>query len=125
MAHYDCTKCGHPMGLNPSHCDVCIYNANENLLPDPTITEEHTGGSAGYYRVSVRNPTTIPTSYKAECNDIIESLEMTFAEGNVFKAIWRSAAARQGKEKKGNNSVYDAEKMVFFSERILSASKED
>jgi len=113
------------MGLNPSHCDVCIYNANETLLPDPTITEEHTGGSAGYYRVAVRNPTTIPTSYKAECNDIIASLEMTFAEGNVFKAIWRSAAARQGKEKKGNNSVYDAEKMVFFSERILSASKED
>ena len=50
---------------------------------------------------------------------------MTFAEGNVFKAIWRTAAARQGKEKKGNNSVYDAEKMVFFSERILAASKED
>jgi hypothetical protein len=113
------------MGLNPSHCDVCIYNAKELLLPDPTITEEHTGGSSGYYRVKVRNPTTIPTSYKAECNDIIESLEMTFAEGNVFKAIWRSAAARQGKEKKGNNSVYDAEKMVFFSERILAASKED
>ena len=121
MAHYDCTTCGHPMGLTQAHCDVCRYN--DALLPDPTITEEHTGGSSSYYCVSVSSPTTLPASYKAECNDIIESLEMTFAEGNVFKALWRSAAARQGREKKGNNNVYDAEKMVFFSERILVTSK--
>jgi len=120
MAHYDCTKCGNPMGLSPKHCEVCKL---DKALLSPTV--EHTGGSSNYYRVSVKNPTTIPTSYKAECNDIIESLEMTFAEGNVFKAVWRSAAARQGREKRGNHNVYDAEKMVFFSERILVSSKED
>lgn len=87
-------------------------------------TSEHTGLSSNYYCVFVDEPTTLNKGYYAECNDIIESLNMTFAEGNVFKAVWRSAAARQGKHKKGNNAQYDAEKMVFFSERILLVSTE-
>ena len=87
-------------------------------------TVEHTGGSSSYYTVKVESPTTkwkLP--YEAECNDIIEALNMTFAEANNFKATWRTAAARQGKKKKGNNAVYDAEKCVFFSGRMLVAAK--
>jgi hypothetical protein len=87
-------------------------------------TEEHTGGSSSYYTVKVESPTTIwKIPYEAECNDIIEALNMTFAEANTFKATWRGAAARQGKKKKGNNAVYDAEKCVFFSGRMLVAAK--
>ncbi|MCK4821873.1 hypothetical protein KA005_39270, partial [bacterium] len=63
-----------------------------------TETEEHTGGSSSYYLTHVANPTTLPEPYDAECNDIIEALDMTFAEGNAFKGIWRSCAARQGKK---------------------------
>lgn len=85
-------------------------------------TEEHTGGSSSYYMVHVSNPTTLDEEYDAECNDIIESLGMTFAEGNAFKAIWRTAAARMGKKKKGNNSKYDAEKVIFFGERMEVAA---
>lgn len=84
---------------------------------------EHTGGSVNYYKVHVANPTTLPEAYDAEANDIIESLGLTFAEGNLFKAIWRMAADRNGKKKKGNNSVYDAEKLVFFAERVLVQEK--
>ena len=103
-------------------CSANYYpNADKHI--DRETTSEHTGLSSDYYSVFVSNPTTLNTVYTAECNDIIESLNMTFAEGNVFKAVWRSAAARQGKQKKGNNAQYDAEKMVFFSERILLASK--
>ena len=82
---------------------------------------EYTGGSSSYYRVLVESPTTEATPpYIAECNDIIEALEMNYAEGNVLKAIWRRCAARQGKLKKGyTDGQYDAEKMVFFAERIL------
>ncbi|ARW57382.1 hypothetical protein FDH93_gp115 [Pseudomonas phage vB_PaeM_G1] len=81
---------------------------------------EHTGGSSSYYQVEVRNPTSGGEPYIGECNDFIEALDMTFAEANVFKAIWRKAAERTlGKKKKGNNAVYDAEKMVFFSQREL------
>lgn len=84
---------------------------------------EHTGGSVNYYKVHVANPTTLPEAYDAEANDIIESLGLTFAEGNLFKAIWRMAADRNGKKKKGNTSVYDAEKLVFFAERVLVQEK--
>jgi hypothetical protein len=88
-----------------------------------TQEAEHTGGSVNYYKVHVAHPTTLAGPYDAEANDIIESLGLTFAEGNLFKAIWRMAADRNGKKKKGNNSVYDAEKLVFFAERVLVQEK--
>lgn len=84
---------------------------------------EYTGGSSSYYKVDVTHPTTSDAPYQAECNDVIEALGLTFTEGNIFKAIWRIAADRQGKKKKGNNSVYDAEKVVFFAERLLIQEK--
>ena len=94
--------------------------------PAEATTEEHTGGSSSYYTVEITTPTTpFAPFYKAECNDIIEALELTFAEANVFKAIWRTAAARQGREKKGNDAVYDAEKCVFFSGRILVKAEQE
>jgi len=89
------------------------------------MSQEHSGGSVSYYQVRVSDPTTAGRdTYTAECNDIIEALEMTPAEANVFKAIWRSAAERTlGLKKAGNNAVYDAEKMVFFSHRALVQAK--
>ncbi|MNQ24610.1 hypothetical protein D3C85_378090 [compost metagenome] len=88
------------------------------------VEDEYTGGSSDYYKVLVKNPTTLSSPYEAECNDIIESLNMTFAEGNAFKAIWRKAKARQGVRKKGyDNGVYDSEKVVFFGERMLVEAK--
>lgn len=87
-------------------------------------TEEYTGGSSSYYTIPITKPTTPDNPpYVAECNDIVEALGMTFAEGNNFKATWRIAAARMGKKKKGNNAVYDAEKCVFFSGRMLVEAK--
>lgn len=86
---------------------------------------EYTGGSSNYYKVFIKNPTTLEQSYEAECNDIIEALQMTFAEGNAFKAIWRKAKARQGVQKKGyDNGLYDSEKVVFFGERMVVEAKE-
>lgn len=86
----------------------------------PTPAEgEHTGLSVNYYKVRVENPTSGGEPYDPECNDIIEALGMTFAEGNVFKAVWRIAAARKGLKKRGNNGVYDAEKIVFFGQRLI------
>ena len=88
--------------------------------------DQYTGGSSNYYKVFVKNPTTLEEPYEAECNDIIESLKMTFAEGNAFKAIWRKAKARQGVKKKGyDNGVYDSEKVVFFGQRMLVEAKDE
>lgn len=82
--------------------------------------KEYTGGSVSYYKVLVENPTTAKVPYTAECNDIIEALGMNFAEGNAFKAIWRLAAARKGTSKRGyTDGKYDAEKVVFFGQRMV------
>lgn len=99
------------------------FEKREWYYLDQMQEAEHTGGSVNYYKVHVANPTTLDKPYDAEANDIIESLGLTFAEGNLFKAIWRMAADRNGKKKKGNNSVYDAEKLVFFAERVLVQEK--
>jgi hypothetical protein len=85
---------------------------------------ELTGGSSDYYKVRVERPTSGGEPYVAECNDIIEALGMSYAEGNVLKAVWRVAALRQGRGKPGQDSaVYDGEKIVFFGQRIIEKAK--
>lgn len=79
---------------------------------------EDSGGSCNYYKVLIENPTTAEEPYTSECNDVIEALDMTYAEANMFKEIWRSAAARTlGKLKAGHNEVRGAEKIEFFAKR--------
>lgn len=78
------------------------------------------------YCIDIETPTSPDVApYCAECNDIIEALNMTFAEANVFKAVWRTAADRMGMKKKGNNAVYDAEKVLFFGKRMLVKAKSE
>lgn len=88
--------------------------------------QEYTGGSVSYYSAKVERPTSPDAKpYTAECNDIIEALGMNYAEGNAFKAIWRSCAARNlGKSKLGyKDGKYDAEKVVFFGQRMVEQAK--
>ena len=113
-------------GTNP----MILLNTGDETVSTTTILgqvlEEYTGSSSNYYKVFVKNPTTLPSPYEAECNDLIEALQMTFAEGNAFKGIWRKAKARQGVKKKGyDNGVYDSEKVVFFGERMLIEAREN
>lgn len=88
------------------------------------VTKALTGGSSDYYKVQIKNPTTpFKTPYEAECNDIIEALQMNFAEGNAFKALWRKAAARLGNGKQGTTALYDSEKVEFFGKRLVAQEK--
>lgn len=134
-----------PEGHNPDHVHI-IYkshhlfdhcrnlinskqgNTTQNLqgVAKEKEKEEYTGGSVSYYKLWIANPTSPGVDpYIAECNDIIEALKMTYAEGNVFKAIWRMCAARNlGKRKEGyKDDLYDAEKVVFFGNRTVVAAK--
>jgi hypothetical protein len=83
-----------------------------------------TGGNNDYYLVTVAKPKRL-APYQAECEDIIEALQMTFAEGTVLKALWRSCAARTfGLTKPGadhNFGIYDAEKIAYYGERMVAA----
>lgn len=84
--------------------------------------KEYTGGSVSYYAVDVNAPINEESDpYTAECQDIIEALKLDFQEGNVLKAIWRRAAARLGRSKKGyDDGLYDAEKIVFYGQRLVA-----
>ena len=88
------------------------------------VPPEYTGGSSSYYKVEVSNPVSGGDPYTVECQDVIEALDMSFSEGNIFKAIWRICAAKKGKAKKGyEDSVYDLEKIIFFAQRELQIEK--
>lgn len=107
-------------GNRQRRTDAEQVSANVNK-PAP----EYTGGSVSYYRVKVEKPTSkdLPP-YEAECNDIIEALQMNYAEGNAFKAIWRKCAAQLGKAKAGyKDGLYDSEKVEFFGGRMVAQNK--
>lgn len=83
-----------------------------------------TGGRVEYYLIHVNHPRRPgQPPYRAECEDIIAALGMTFDEGCEFKAIWRTAAARLGNGKPGGDAVYDAEKRVHYATRSLETER--
>ena len=85
----------------------------------PVAMPVNGGAHASYYELKIAHPKSGAPAYMAECQDIIEALKMDFNEGNAFKALWRRAAARLGKVKKGNDDTkYDADKIAFYGERI-------
>ena len=79
------------------------------------------GGLTNYYLVDVGYPQRIDKQppYIAECEDIIEALELNFDEANIFKEIWRTANARKGNAKQGQNDLRAAEKIYHYAGRIL------
>lgn len=89
------------------------------------MTNEYTGGSVSYYTVSVTHPINEQADpYDAECIDIIDALQMTPNEANAFKALWRRAAARLGKSKRGYvDGLYDAEKVEFYGRRLVELER--
>ena len=117
------------------HSSGCLVNEDDRYpcscsFPEvntPKAVETYTGGSSDYYQVEITKTTTKGRpAYIAECNDIIEALNMNFAEGNAFKALWRRAAQRTlGLRKAGakDDGLYDAEKVEFFGARLVAQSK--
>lgn len=99
--------------------DIVAYR----IISEPQLT----GGkqsSGNYYRIEVARPVEEGRpAYSAECADIIEALNMTFNEGEAFKAIWRLAAARQGRGKLGNTPQYDADKAAYYGGRIAAQTR--
>jgi hypothetical protein len=91
------------------------------------MTDEYTGGSVRYYTCSVTHPINEAADpYDAECIDIIDALQMTPNEANAFKALWRRAAARLGKSKRGyTDGLYDAEKVEFYGRRLVELEQRE
>lgn len=82
------------------------------------------GGKVNYYLVYVAHPQREEQpAYQAECEDIIEALELNPDEANIFKEIWRGANARKHNGKPGHTALYGAEKIKHYAERILRRQK--
>ena len=81
------------------------------------MSEENSGGSCDYYKLDINCPLHLQP-YSAECGDIMDALELTPNEANIFKELWRTAASRQGKHKASHTTLRAAEKYVFFANRI-------
>lgn len=122
--HYVC-KHGYdlPFGVECGQCWSERQPANISGK-GPDFTRAPTGGAQKgnhYYRVTVRTPMSDELDpYVAECADIIEALDMTFNEGECFKALWRACRARQGHGKPGGSQMYDAEKVAHYGQRVLA-----
>lgn len=87
-------------------------------MPQTTLPSKPSGKFVSYYIAHVKYPQRPEQEpYNAECEDIIEALSMTQNESNIFKAIWRSAAARLGDRKPGLEPDYDADKIVHYAHR--------
>lgn len=105
-------------GQDPD-CPGCNTNRK-----DKPVAEQKTGGSVDYYKCHVADPISGGPAYTAESIDIIEALGMTFAEGEAFKAIWRTCTGRMGGAVKADNkALYNAEKVEFFGARMVWAAK--
>ena len=88
------------------------------------MSDEINGGFVNYYLCDVAHPQrSTQKPYTAECEDIIEALEMNPDEANIFKELWRTAKARQGNGKLGNTPIRAAEKLVHYSSRIYRRAK--
>lgn len=92
----------------------------------PTPVVRLTGGKVNYYLVLVTHPRREEQpAYQAECEDIIHALGMTFDEGCAFKALWRTAAARQNNGKAGHDPIYDMEKVIHYAGNLLRLLKHE
>lgn len=95
---------------------VTSWHSSEFLHVIDSPNSGLTGGSSDYYKLEINGVVV-------ECNDIIKALGLNFAQGNVFKAVWRIGADNIGKGKPGNTRLYNAEKVVFFGNDMVEMEK--
>ena len=88
---------------------LVVLGLTKVALTPPKLT----GGKSQHYQLHIKG-------VDIECLDIIEELNMNFAEGEAFKALWRKAASRQGNGKLGNTELYDAQKVEHYGKRMVA-----
>lgn len=81
-----------------------------------------TGGHVNYYLIEVKEPKRLPP-YTAEVEDLIETLDMNFAEGTLLKSLVRLCKLRQDQGKTGSTLLYESEKIKYYGDRIFAQNK--
>jgi len=104
-------------------CQLIIHPDTWRLLATrptstPESTPESSGGSCNYYKAEVYS-LELDKTQEVECKDVMHALKLNHAEINIFKEIWRGAAARQGKAKAGSTPLRGAQKIKYFADENL------
>ena len=82
---------------------------------------ENSGFLCEYYLAPVVAPQRKEQApYVAECEDVIQALELTFDEACEFKSIWRRGRGRQGFQKAESTPVRDASKALHYARRVYA-----
>lgn len=92
------------------------------LNPATSSDDQSSGGDNDYWVASIDNPKRLDP-YSAECEDLIEYFQMTFAEGNAFKALWRKGMDRVAKGKPGDTPLRNAEKVAYYGARMVAMER--
>lgn len=88
-----------------SHIDA-IYGGMKTLVKSVMDHSANNGGSTDYYKLP-------PNA--TDLQDLIEHKNMNFAQGNIFKALYRA------NDPSNNHSSYerDLNKIIWFAQREL------
>ncbi|MCD1628452.1 hypothetical protein K7I15_00890 [Marinobacter shengliensis] len=118
--------CRHSINMEFSndYCPDCLkMNKLLDQAADPIYsqqeeTRESSGGDNDYWLLHIPNPKRLEP-YTVECEDIIEAMEMTFQEGEAFKALFRKCKIRMGDGKPGDSELRCSEKVAHFGQRMV------
>ncbi len=88
------------------------FESTGQYLPDSEIfkTSTNNGGTTDYYAV----PSSVST-----LQDLIELKSMNFAQGNIFKAVYRLNDPHH------SDAIRDLNKIIWFAQRELSRLQKD
>ncbi|WP_230712571.1 hypothetical protein [Marinobacter shengliensis] len=95
-----------------------LDQAADPIYSQQEETRESSGGDNDYWLLHIPNPKRLEP-YTVECEDIIEAMEMTFQEGEAFKALFRKCKIRMGDGKPGDSELRCSEKVAHFGQRMV------
>jgi len=119
-----CSTCKYTALTSEQHPCIDCRSGTKWVVAENTNINSGLNGS--YYEVLIKHPTKPDKEpYLAECNDITEALNMTPHEYNIFKSVWRKAAARMGNGKTDSKALYDAQKCLFAAQRMVKIEEQN
>lgn len=93
-----------------------FITGSASLVKSPKLSS---GGDNDYWIARITHPKRL-APYEAECEDLIELFQMSFQEGEAFKALWRNGQMRIGNGKPDDSHLRNAEKVQHFGARMVA-----
>ena len=104
--------------LNDDFCYACKEKVARESANTVQPDEQTSGADNDYWVAHIVDPKRLqPCS--VECDDLIELFQMSYQEGEAFKAHWRNGQLRIGNGKPGDTHLRNAEKFTYYSGRQL------